>query len=317
MNIKTLVGLFAISCFVSVSYSCMSHDPKRSSSSSENMSQEDIAKGLELMKINCYSCHNPEAKEESRLAPPFFAVKNHYMKDEPSLDEFTKEMIDFICNPSEEKSKMKGAIEKFNLMPQLSYQEEDLKKIAAYLYHTELEHPKGHQQHKKVGKGHSETDPIEKGQEIALKTKKILGKNLIGAINAKGTVAALNFCSEKAIHLTDSMSQELNAKVKRVSDKNRNPNNAASESELAYIEESKELIAKGEQAKPQLLKEGDRYIGYYPIMTNQMCLQCHGEPKKDILEGTLAKIEELYPTDKAKGYGENQLRGIWVVEMDQ
>ena len=30
---------------------------------------------------------------------------------------------------------------------------------------------------------------------------------------------------------------------------------------------------------------------------------------------TLAKINQLYPNDKATGYDVNQLRGIWVVEM--
>jgi hypothetical protein len=48
-----------------------------------------------------------------------------------------------------------------------------------------------------------------------------------------------------------------------------------------------------------------------------MCLQCHGIPNNQILPTTLSKIKELYPTDKATGYGENELRGIWVIEMDK
>ena len=31
---------------------------------------------------------------------------------------------------------------------------------------------------------------------------------------------------------------------------------------------------------------------------------------------TLNKIHELYPDDKATGYGPNELRGIWVIEMN-
>ena len=52
-------------------------------------------------------------------------------------------------------------------------------------------------------------------------------------------------------------------------------------------------------------------------MTNIMCLQCHGKPDKDILPNTLTKIGSLYPEDKAIGYGVDELRGIWVVEMDK
>jgi cytochrome c553 len=58
-------------------------------------------------------------------------------------------------------------------------------------------------------------------------------------------------------------------------------------------------------------------IGFYPIETNKMCLQCHGKPGTDIKVSTIEKIEKYYPMDKAKEYAENQLRGIFVVEMNK
>ena len=61
----------------------------------------------------------------------------------------------------------------------------------------------------------------------------------------------------------------------------------------------------------------DKMVGYYPIETNKMCLQCHGLPNTQILPATLTKLKHLYPTDKAIGYGENELRGIWVIEMNK
>jgi Protein of unknown function (DUF3365) len=57
--------------------------------------------------------------------------------------------------------------------------------------------------------------------------------------------------------------------------------------------------------------------GYYPILTNAMCLQCHGKPNVDISITTLDKIHALYPDDRATGYVVNELRGLWVVEMDK
>ncbi len=74
------------------------------------------------------------------------------------------------------------------------------------------------------------------------------------------------------------MAVALNTKIKRVSDKNRNPENKANEAELAYIAAAKLAIAQGEKAKPQLTMFGEKQIGYYPIMTNKMCMQCHGQP---------------------------------------
>ena len=46
-----------------------------------------------------------------------------------------------------------------------------------------------------------------------------------------------------------------------------------------------------------------------------MCLQCHGTSGQELLAEAESKIDLLYPKDKAKGYGINELRGIWVIEM--
>lgn len=163
----------------------------------------------------------------------------------------------------------------------------------------------------------TEKTPLEIGQNIAMQTKGVLGKNLLHAIKSEGTENAITFCSSKAIPLTDSVALSLHAKIKRVSDKNRNPDNKANEAELDYIYTTKEAISKGETVKPKLTAVGNKQIAYYPIMTNDMCLQCHGQPEKDISANTLSKISELYPDDKAVGYKTDELRGIWVVEMDK
>lgn len=148
-----------------------------------------------------------------------------------------------------------------------------------------------------------------------MKTKGVLGKNLLAAIKAKGTPHAVEFCNTRAIHLTDSMAQSLKASVRRVSDRPRNPSNQANEAELAYILAPKEQLSGGAKIKPQLQAVDGKDVAYYPIMTNEMCLQCHGAPEADIQANTLARLASLYPEDKAKGYGPNELRGIWVVEM--
>ena len=157
----------------------------------------------------------------------------------------------------------------------------------------------------------------ELGLKYAMTTKGVLGKNLLTAINTKGTENALKFCSEKAYPLTDSMAITLNARIKRVSDKPRNPKNTASELELEYISIYKKKIENGEIIKPKIQGIGNKMVGYYPIMTNKMCMQCHGKPNTNIESAVLNKINQLYPQDKATGYDVNQLRGIWVIEMDK
>ena len=154
----------------------------------------------------------------------------------------------------------------------------------------------------------------ELGFQYAMATKGILGKNLLEAINEKGSAEALSFCNTKAIHLTDSMAQVQGVKIKRVSDLERNPDNKANTEELAYIIATKAKIKAGEEPSPMAVELADKVLAYYPILTNTMCLQCHGS-KENIHVATKAKLNALYPNDKAIGYGEDELRGIWVVEM--
>jgi len=157
---------------------------------------------------------------------------------------------------------------------------------------------------------------LDKGQKVAIETKTVLGKNLLSAINKRGTAGAIGFCSEKAIHLTDSTGNSNNVIIKRVSDLNRNPSNQANESELKYIGEQKRALSNEEKIKPEIHLENGKYIGYYPILTSSMCLQCHGKKNKHILPETAKVLNNLYPHDKATGYEDNELRGIWVVEME-
>ena len=159
--------------------------------------------------------------------------------------------------------------------------------------------------------------PLEKGRKIALQTKSTLGSNLKRAISTNGTAGALSFCSTSAIPLTAGMATAHKAKIKRVSDKNRNPMNKANRSELQYINEVKSALAKKQKIKPKLIKTPTGHMGYYPIVSNKMCLQCHGSPNKDIAPDVYSAIKKLYPADKAIGYKSNQLRGIWVIEMQE
>lgn len=158
---------------------------------------------------------------------------------------------------------------------------------------------------------------LETGKTIALKAKAELGKNLIQTVTNEGAVAAVEFCNVQALPITQRVSEELGATITRVSDQPRNPNNAANERELAYIANAKAALARKEPAKPALHEIDGKTVGYYPITTNSLCLQCHGVPGKDVASDTLAVLAEKYPDDQALGYGLDELRGIWVIGMEQ
>ena len=113
------------------------------------------------------------------------------------------------------------------------------------------------------------------------------------------------------------MSSKHDAIIKRVSDKNRNPNNKANAQELDYISLYKQILKNGEEPEPIVVEENKKVNFYYPIVTNAMCLKCHGTPGKEIQRETYDKIKELYPNDKAIGYDVNEVRGMWSISFDK
>lgn len=274
---------------------------------------------LTLLTQTCFTCHNPDLEIENRVAPPLFKIREHYLDDETTQVEFVKNIVHFINNPTEENSIMPGAVRNFGLMPKMTFKDEDIKLIAAYLFENDVASDEWYERWEAYKKQPVENDEKlsfeDMGLKYAMGTKAVLGKNLMNAIQTKGAEHAVDFCNIKAIPLTDSMSVEFGAKIKRVSDKPRNANNKANADELNFIEELKVKIAKGEKLVPKVMEHNGKMLGYYAIETNKMCLQCHGTPEKEINTKTLSKIKKLYPTDKAIGYAEGEIRGIWVVEM--
>jgi cytochrome c553 len=300
--------------------------------------------GKKLLETYCYICHNPTMPEDQgRIAPPMVAIKYHYINDDTTKEEFIKQIVDYTANPTEEKAKLFGAVRRFGVMPKQQFPEGVIEKIADYMFDNDIEEPdwfqdhmkgkgpgnrngkrqgfgngkrKGHQNDKNFGNTNNSKSAEDIGLEYALSTKKILGQNLMGTIQKEGTLAALNFCNIQAIPLTDSMATKHNANIKRVSDKPRNPDNKANSEELTYINQYKKQVSLNLEVKPTIIEKGEKVQFYYPITTNSMCLQCHGD-SNNIDPEVRRNILSLYPNDMAYDYTENQVRGIWSIEFDK
>lgn len=282
---------------------------------------ELISQGKQLITTNCYSCHSTDAPlEGGRLAPPMEAVKSHYLDEATTVEAFTADLVRFVHKPSPAYSKMPGARKRFGLMPALPLPEEELQAIAAFIYYTDLEAPAWLEEHQKgERKEHerleSRNDFAETGRQLALQTKAVLGKNLMAALNTGGPVHAIDFCNTRAIPLTDSSGRAMNVQILRVSDRPRNPANAADSMQRIQLAELQSDMEQGITDVHRLVEEESFVTGYYPIITNAMCLQCHGEKENQVQPATLSALEALYPEDQAIGYANSQLRGMWVVTM--
>lgn len=306
---------FFVILLIIVISGCSSEEQKVENKQDKEIVQSNHESAKSLMENKCYSCHSPKVAQEYILAPPMIEVKNAYLRTYQTEEAFVNGFYEFLSKPTKEKAIMKNSVEKHGLMPYQGSSKEEISMIAEYIFNNDIAKPDWW--NSKVNSSNSESSYADIGLKYALTTKKALGKTLMTSIERVGTSGALSFCNTRAIPITDSMSVLHNAKIKRVSDKPRNPKNAANKGELLQIDYFKSQLKAQKEIKPVTIERENSVQFYYPIITNGMCLQCHGVKNQDINESTVTKLEKLYPQDKATGYKENEVRGIWSIVFEK
>jgi hypothetical protein len=148
--------------------------------------------GKKLLETKCYVCHSPSAHHEGRIAPPMVAIKSHYLDDDMTKEQFVNAMWNFVEEPSKEKSKMRGAVKRFGVMPYQLFLKEEVNLISEYMYDYKIDEPewfkeriedesKGNIHNRNAGKkkkitaAASTKTPGDIGLEDALNTKKGIG----------------------------------------------------------------------------------------------------------------------------------------------
>jgi len=160
---------------------------------------------------------------------------------------------------------------------------------------------------------------IKMGTHSSQLLLKTLGKNMKKHMKDGGPMKALDFCSNKAYNLTESVNQKLpkGVRVKRISKNFRNPTNKPTAEELAVLD-SFESMKKANVILPkQLVQETQNHLyKYYKplVIEKKVCLKCHGD-KIDI--ELKKEIATRYPLDRAVNYELHDLRGAIVVEIDK
>ena len=156
------------------------------------------------------------------------------------------------------------------------------------------------------------------GQRASDALMKSLGGQLKGALQNGGPVEALVICQTAAIPLTDAASGRFDgARISRTTLRPRNPLNAPSEEDLPVLEDFVKQVDAATGPPQAMLKwHQGRAVYYRPLMIQEVCLNCHGDP--DSFQADLTeKLAELYPADKATGYSLGDFRGVIRVEMDR
>lgn len=109
--------------------------------------------------------------------------------------------------------------------------------------------------------------------------------------------------------------------VKRTSLRVRNPASLPDNADLAALLSIQTAMADGNTPPSVLVQRVEAAAGlpaewrvYRPMITTAACLVCHG-PVDSLTPGVKAKLERLYPGDKATEYRANEWRGVIRVSI--
>lgn len=151
------------------------------------------------------------------------------------------------------------------------------------------------------------------GAQLASASQKALLAQVSQSLAAKGPVQTISFCHEQVSGIMDSLTSAAGAKISRISDRPRNPQNQAQGQEQQIMDYFKIQTSPVDT----LIMDASGAVTYYkPIHLGlEACLQCHGTPGEagGINQNTLDKLTLLYPQDQATNYKMGEVRGAWKI----
>jgi hypothetical protein len=157
----------------------------------------------------------------------------------------------------------------------------------------------------------------QRAAAIAKEAFSELSSNLLAAMTRSGVNGALPYCSDKAIPITKGVAAKNGVGLSRVTHKARNPANKAGEAELAVLRQFQSELAAQRTPAPALVTNASQAVSVYVpiVLSNPLCLTCHGQPGAELPTEVHATIRKLYPEDQATGFALGDLRGAWRVDF--
>ena len=164
-----------------------------------------------------------------------------------------------------------------------------------------------------------DSDMLTQSRTISLGMLKELGQKLQGAMAEGGAVNAIGVCNTQAPEIAGRVSTQNQVKLSRVGTRARNPvMGVPNDWQAKALAQFDAALARGEKPADIEFSEtvetanGKEFHFAKPIVLQPMCVSCHGNPEQ-ISPEVKAKLNELYPNDKAVGYQPGQLRGAVVL----
>lgn len=159
---------------------------------------------------------------------------------------------------------------------------------------------------------------VEQSKQIVKEFFGQLKGQLVSTLKSGGPTTAIDVCSKVAPGIAKELSEKYNQRVARTSLKLRNPANAPDAWEKAVLEKFEQRKAAGEEVKQMAFAEtveenGEKYFRFMKAIptAEKPCLMCHGS---NIKPEVAAKLDEVYPQDKARGFKAGDIRGAFTLK---
>ncbi len=158
---------------------------------------------------------------------------------------------------------------------------------------------------------------LKEAKKIVKELGMSLKRHMKKAMKEGGPVHAIEFCNIEAPGITHRMSELAKWDIKRTSLKTRNSDNQPDAWEKKVLNQFEQQKKQG--ADPKKLEyfetvviDGEKVFRYMKaIPTGKVCTLCHG---KNIAPNIKAKLDELYPEDKARGFNVGDIRGAFTLK---
>ncbi len=160
----------------------------------------------------------------------------------------------------------------------------------------------------------AEAPNAEQAKKVMMSYGKALQTEMKKAMKAGGPVNAVNFCNIEEPRITADAAKASGWDISRTSLKLRNTANQPDAWELKVLKDFEKRKSAGEKIKTIAYSEVIEHDGkktfrfMKAIPTGDVCLMCHADKISADVE---AKINALYPQDKARGYVAGDIRGAF------
>ena len=164
-----------------------------------------------------------------------------------------------------------------------------------------------------------DSDMLTQSRAVTQAMLKELGQKLQSSMAEGGAINAIGVCHLQAPDIANRASTNNQAKISRVGTRARNPvMGVPNDWQAKALAQFDAALARGDKLADIEFSEtvstasGKEFHFAKPIVLQPMCVSCHGSPEQ-ISPEVKAKLNELYPNDKAVGYQPGQLRGAVVL----